>query len=88
VGLTQEISKKEVDIIHISKLLLKPEYLGQYGKITKVIINKPVILGQNKNNYSVYVTFQTEMQAIVCRLALRDFNLRNMNLKASLGTTK
>jgi len=52
---------------------LKQEYLGQYGKITKLIINKPILMGMNKNQYSVYVTFQNEKDAMVCRMALKYF---------------
>jgi len=47
--------------------------LGQYGKITKLIVNKPVLMGINKNQYSVYVTFSSEKDAMICRLALKEF---------------
>lgn len=69
-------------------MLMKPEYLGQYGKILKIIINKPILLGQNRNQFSVYVTFQNQKEAMVCRLALEEFKFQNSQIKASFGTTK
>jgi len=38
-----------------------------------MIINKPAFLGHNKNQFSIYVTFQTEKEAMFCRLALEEF---------------
>lgn len=50
----------------VEKMLAKPEYFGQYGKVEKVMINKHNIYnsaGTNGPCYSAYVTFSNENEA-------------------------
>lgn len=53
-----------------------------------MIINKPAFLGHNKNQFSIYATFSSEKEAMLCRLALEEYKFQNNLIKASFGTTK
>jgi hypothetical protein len=70
--------------------LSKYEYLGQYGKIKKIIVNKNGY-SQNKNSsktYSAYITYSSFEEASLALLAI-DNNFYDDNLlRTSYGTTK
>jgi RNA recognition motif-containing protein len=48
--------------------LTRQEYLGQYGKVAKVIVNKktPFKKDNGSPTYSAYVTFSNEKEASIC----------------------
>jgi hypothetical protein len=70
--------------------LIKKEYLGQYGSIQKIIINKN---GYFKNEsdyptYSSYITYSSQIEASLALLALNNSNHLNHKLNACFGTNK
>lgn len=85
-------------------ILRKPEYLGQYGKIQKIVVNRTPI-GQHGTSYGAYVTFFSNESAALCVRGigtrhplssllhfLMTFSDREViderMIRASLGTTK
>ena len=70
--------------------LNKIEYLGQYGSISKILVNKN---GYMKNEsdfptYSSYVTFSNEVEASLALLALDNSIVNGYKLNACYGTNK
>lgn len=87
VGLSPSISQEE--------LLVKQEFLGQYGKIKKCVVNKNSGYkhGTTGLSFVVYVTYEREEEASGCiavriTQAVDGFLYDGRVLKASLGTTK
>ena len=83
IGLSQNIASKET--------LSKYEYFGQYGKITKIVINKKKAYNQNNPygpSYSAYVTYSKPLEASLAILALDNIVVDNHLIRASFGTTK
>lgn len=82
VGLPPSIATEET--------LRKPEYFGQYGKISKIVLNR----NHNGNgdprraSASAYVTFAHKEDTLACILALDGFYLDGRNIRASYGTSK
>lgn len=69
-----------------SEVLRKPEYFGQYGKITKIVVHNNPNLSQN--TISAYVTFSHKEDALAAIQALDGFWIDGHPLRASFGTTK
>uniref|UniRef100_A0A1D1ZAC4 CCR4-NOT transcription complex subunit 4 n=1 Tax=Anthurium amnicola TaxID=1678845 RepID=A0A1D1ZAC4_9ARAE len=73
------------------KILQKKEFLGQYGKVLKVVTIKPNTANQHylsTNSCSVFVTFSKEEEAIRCIQAINGFIFCGRPLKASFGAAK
>lgn len=52
-------------------MLIKPEYLGQYGTISKVVVNTSKAYNSQRNVgpcYSAYITYANERQASIAIL--------------------
>mmetsp|Transcript_57306 Transcript_57306/g.170881 ORF Transcript_57306/g.170881 Transcript_57306/m.170881 type:complete len:1034 (-) Transcript_57306:405-3506(-) len=70
--------------------LRKPDFFGEYGKISKIVINR----NHNGNgdprraSASAYVTFAHKEDTLSCILALDGFYLDGRNVRASYGTSK
>uniref|UniRef100_A0A6V2MAB7 RING-type domain-containing protein n=1 Tax=Ditylum brightwellii TaxID=49249 RepID=A0A6V2MAB7_9STRA len=70
--------------------LRKSDYFGQYGKISKIVINR----NHNGNgdprraSASAYVTFLHKEDTLACILALDGFYHDGRNTRASYGTSK
>jgi len=74
-------------------LLKKAEYFGQYGKVSKIVLNRSNISNANtdsnrRSSASAYVTFSHKEDTLACILALDGFYLENRNIRASYGTSK
>jgi CCR4-NOT transcription complex subunit 4 len=57
-------------------VLKKEEFLGQYGKILKIVVNKNKVYtpnGPTGPQYSAYITFSNDMEASLAILAIDDF---------------
>ena len=76
IGIQIEIANKDT--------LIKKEYLGQYGSIQKIIINKN---GYLKNELD-YPTYSSQIEASLALLALNNSNHLNHKLNACYGTNK
>ena len=73
------------------KLLSSFEYLGQYGKILKIHVNKNKIYNLNNPNgpsYSCHITYSSFSESSLAILNLDNFIFENHIIKASFGTTK
>lgn len=69
--------------------LRKPEYFGQYGKISKIVINRNQNPGDPRRaSASSYVTFAHKEDTLACILALDGFYHDGRNIRASYGTSK
>ena len=82
IGIPYEIANEET--------LIKKEYLGQYGSIHKIIVNKN---GYMKNEsdfptYSSYITYSNEIEASLALLSLNNSSIFNHKLNACYGTNK
>jgi len=81
VGLPPSIATEEI--------LRKPEYFGQYGKISKIVINRNHNPGDTRRaSASAYVTFAHKEDTLACVLALDGFYHDGRNVRASYGTSK
>ncbi len=73
-----------------SELLSKYEFLGQYGEIKKIIVNKNGY-NQNKNSnttYSAYITYSSFEEASLALLTIDNNFYEGHLLRTSYGTTK
>jgi hypothetical protein len=61
--------------------------MGQYGRITKVVINHQVFTVLGQKQFSVYVTYSQQKEAALAIIALQEYQ-ENRNIKASYGTSK
>ena len=76
------------DSMYNENLLLSPEYLGQYGTITKISLVSKEDKGTNQKMNSAYITFETSLQAAYCILTIDSIKLNNQTVRAFFGTTK
>ncbi len=70
------------------KILKKYEYLGQYGTINKIIITPKNDSITGKKSFSVYITFNNEIEASYSILALDSLLIDGKIIRAFFGTTK
>lgn len=82
IGIPYEIANEET--------LIKKEYLGQYGSIHKIIVNKNGYLKNESNSptYSSYITYSNETEASLALLSLNNSIVFNHKLNACYGTNK
>jgi len=84
INLDPKIADKEI--------LMKREYFGQYGKITKVLVNLNKAYNSNNNSaglsYSAYINYSSNYEAALAILSIDSCVLNNKVLKAAFGTTK
>ena len=83
IGLSESMADKNI--------LMKYEYLGQYGKILKIIINKKKAYNQGSKfgpTYSAYVTYSEPSEASIAILSIDKIIIDNHNIRANFGTTK
>ena len=84
IGLSKELAFKD-------ELLSQFEYLGQYGRIKKLVVNKNKTYngnGPNGPSYSCHVTYSSIDESSLAILALDNAVIDNHVFKASYGTTK
>ncbi|KAG0458020.1 hypothetical protein HPP92_023177 [Vanilla planifolia] len=80
--------------IHINladeKILRKKEYLGQYGRIVKIVIAQTdgSRLYYSSDTSIVYVTFSKEEEALRCIQVVNGYMLDGRPLRACFGTTR
>lgn len=78
-------------IIANEELLIRPEYMGQYGKILKCIVNKAMsyaVSEEPMETYKAYVTYSNSQEASIAILSIDLHEFNNHTLRASFGTTK
>ena len=69
-------------------LLESEPYLGQYGKITKIIIIYKVNQENNQEKYSAYITFSNEFEAALTILCLDSLLVEGRAIRTFFGITK
>ncbi|KAL8544437.1 hypothetical protein ACS0TY_004841 [Phlomoides rotata] len=72
-------------------VLLRKEYFGQYGKVTKVSLSRTAggaIQQFINDTCSVYITYSKEEEALRCIRSVHGFVLDGRFLRASFGTAK
>ena len=82
IGIPYEMANEET--------LIKKEYLGQYGSIHKIIVNKNGYMKNESNfpTYSCYITYSNELEASLALLSLNNSTYFNNKLNACYGTNK
>lgn len=70
------------------EILRKYEYLGQYGKIERIIVNMKNDPELNKKTFSIYVTYNSDIEAAYSILALDSLLIGGKIIRAFFGTTK
>ncbi len=83
IGLSESMADKNI--------LMKYEYLGQYGKILKIIINKKKAYNQGSKfgpTYSAYITYNEPSEASIAILSIDKIMIDNHLIRANFGTTK
>ncbi|KAJ9539939.1 hypothetical protein OSB04_026445 [Centaurea solstitialis] len=72
-------------------LLQQKDYFGQYGKVTKISLSRTAggTIQQFANDTcSVYITYSTEEEAVICIQSVHGYMLDGRFLRASFGTAK
>ena len=69
-------------------LLCSQEYFGQYGTITKFIMNSKIDQITNKKTNNAYITFSTSEEAAYAILSVDSIKIDNQLVRAFFGTTK
>lgn len=84
INLDPKIADKEI--------LTKKEYFGQYGKISKILVNLNKAYNSNNNSsglsYSAYINYSSNYEAALAILSIDSCVLNNKVIKAAFGTTK
>ena len=72
---------------NIEKLKSK-EYFGQYGTITNIILSRKRNPENNKEAYSVYITYENKIEAASAILCIDSLLIDGKIIRAFFGTTK
>ena len=80
------------NLIHVQgipnvRTLKKKSYFGQYGIIKDIMLSTK-INEKNKENYSVYITFENEIQAACAILCADSLFIFRKIIRVFFGTTK
>ena len=76
------------DYLYDQSILLSPEYFGQYGNITKIVLATKIDKITKKKTNSAYITFETNEQAAFCILSVDSIKINDLLVRAFFGTTK
>ena len=76
------------DYLYNKEILLSPEYFGQYGVITKIVLVSKKDKLNSENHNSAYITFLTKEQASYTILAVDSIKISNQLVRAFFGTSK
>ncbi|GMH62269.1 hypothetical protein TL16_g03440, partial [Triparma laevis f. inornata] len=70
-------------------ILASEKWFGQYGKISKIVVNRSQQQGNAKaSSCSAYVTFANELDSLCCILCMDGFWLESRAIRCSYGTSK
>ena len=88
------IKKNVINIVNfpeniaIIDLLESEEFLGQYGKMIKIIITYKINQENNKEEYSAYISYSNELEAALAILCIDSLLIEGKIIRAFFGTTK
>ena len=74
--------------LNSEKLLESQKYFGQYGTIKNIILCKKINPENNKEVYSVYITYENEIQAAIAISCVDSLLIEGKIIRAFFGTTK
>ena len=82
IGLAPEIASEEK--------LKSIEYFGQYGNLTKVVVNTNNVYNATRGgpSYSAYLTFNSARESAIAILSVDQSVLNDRMIRASFGTSK
>ena len=82
IGLAPEIASEDK--------LKSVEYFGQYGNLTKVVVNTNNVYNATRGgpSYSAYLTFNSARESAIAILSVDQFVLNDRMIRASFGTSK
>ncbi|KRX04274.1 P-loop containing nucleoside triphosphate hydrolase [Pseudocohnilembus persalinus] len=82
IGLSPQLANEE--------LLSRNDYFGQYGNITKIVVNKENIYNAKGKtpSLSAFITYASEREASLAILAIEEYQIQDRTIRASYGTTK
>jgi len=83
IGLSPKLANKEI--------LASKEYFGQYGKVTKLVLNNNkgyITKGSSGPTYSAYIGYSTAFEACIAILATDNIHVQGGLIRSSFGTTK
>ncbi len=64
------------------------EYFGQYGKIVNIVLSQKTNPENNKQIYSVYITYENKIEAACAILCVDSLLIKGKIIRAFFGTTK
>jgi RNA recognition motif. (a.k.a. RRM, RBD, or RNP domain) len=66
------------------------EYFGQYGKITKCVVNRSTVYTNHPQgpSYAAYITYSSQEEAGLCIKACDGISIQGRQLSLTFGTTK
>jgi hypothetical protein len=76
------------DYLYKKEILISPEYFGQYGVITKIVLVSKNSKSNKENHNSAYITFLTKEQAAYAILAVDSIKINGQLVRAFFGTSK
>lgn len=76
------------EILANAETLQSYNFIGQYGKITKILVNKETTKNKKRHTFSAYVYFERELDCAIAILSLNGFRINNQILNASFGMTR
>ena len=76
------------DYLYKKEILISPEYFGQYGVITKIVLVSKKDKLNLENQNSAYITFLTKEQASYAILAVDSIKINEKLVRAFFGTSK
>ena len=74
--------------LNSEKLLESQKYFDQYGTIKNIILCKKINPENNKEVYSVYITYENEIQAAIAISCVDSLLIEGKIIRAFFGTTK
>ena len=74
--------------LNSEKLLESQKYFGQYGTIKNIILSKKINPENNKEVYSVYITYENAIQAAIAISCVDSLLIEGKIIRAFFGTTK
>jgi hypothetical protein len=74
--------------LNSERLLESQKYFGQYGTIKNIILCKKINPENNKEVYSVYITYGNEIQAAIAISCVDSLLIEGKIIRAFFGTTK
>ena len=76
------------EVLANAETLASFSFIGQYGRITKILVNKENNRNKKTHTFSAYIYFEREFDCAIAILSLNGFRINNQILNASFGMTR